>query len=202
MMEILHWCTLQGCIFAIFDCMSSSLPKLKYWRGCRTPCNPLRYKTTHIKKYGRNRHLSSKDELLLTLMKIRIGLLNQDLADRFGLSKQSISNIFTTSIGVLNKFICALVFNPSKEMVRENLPPSFQNSTYSSVRHIIDCTEMLLETPQSLPVRTDTWSDYKHHNTAKYLFSITPSGMFNYVSKGRGGSTGDKHITQHSGFLI
>ena len=191
----------KDAFFAIYACMNSSLPKVKYWRGCRTLCNPLRYKTNHLKKHGRKRHLSSKDELLLTLMKIRLGLLNQDLADRFGVSKQSVSNIFTTWVKVLDKFIGSLVFNPPKDMVRENLPPSFKNPTYSSVRHIIDCTEVFLETPQNLSVRADTWSDYKHHNTAKYLLSINPSGMFNYVSKGWGGRTSDKHITTHSGFL-
>lgn len=86
-------------------------------------------------------------------------------------------------------------------MVRENLPPSFRNPAYNSIRHIIDCTEIFLETPQNLQVRTDTWSDYKHHNTAKYLVSITPSGMINYVSKGWGGRTSDKFITVNSGFL-
>lgn len=83
-------------------------------------------------------------------------------------------------------------------MVRENLPPSFRNPAYNLVRYIIDCTEIFLETPQNLQVRTDTWSDYKHHNTAKYLVSITPSGMINYVSKGWGGRTSDKFITVNS----
>ena len=189
----------KAAFFAIFDSIKSSLPKVKYWRGCRTLCNPLRYKV--VKKPGPERQLSHKDEFLMTCMKIRLGLLNEDLADRFGISKQSVSNIFTTWIKLLDKFIGSLVFNPPKEVLRENLPPSFQNPTYSSVRHIIDCTEVFLETPHNLSVRANTWSDYKHHNTAKYLVSITPSGMINFVSKGWGGRTSDKHITTHSGFL-
>ena len=46
-----------------------------------------------------------------------------------------------------------------------------------------------------------TWSDYKHHNTAKYLVSINPSGLINYVSEGFGGRCSDKYITNNSGFL-
>lgn len=86
-------------------------------------------------------------------------------------------------------------------MVREILPPSFRNPAYNLVRYIIDCTEIFLETSQNLQVCTDTWNVYKPHNTAKYLVSITPSGMINYVSKGLGIRTSDKFIIVNSGFL-
>ncbi|VDI16498.1 Hypothetical predicted protein [Mytilus galloprovincialis] len=119
-------------------------------------------------------------------MKLRLGLLFEDLADRFGISTTHASNIFTTWIKVLSSTIGALVFNPSKEAVKTNLPPSFKGTKYIDVRHIIDCTEVFLERPNNLEVAAQTWSDYKHHNTAKYLVSINPSGSINYVSEGFG----------------
>ena len=176
------------------------LSKIRYWNGPKTVCNPLRYKYV-TKKKGPKRCLSCENELLLTLMKIRLGLLNQDLAQRFGISVQHVSNIFTTWVKVLAKTVGSLIFNPPKNVVKKNLPPSFKNSTYKSVRHIVDCTEIFLETPNNLSVRADTWSDYKHHNTAKYLISINPSGLINYVSEGWGGRTSDKYLTVHSDFL-
>ncbi|XP_033741819.1 uncharacterized protein LOC117328399 [Pecten maximus] len=187
---------------AIFNVIKPSITHMKYWHSgtfVKFVCNPLRYKRSP-KKTSR-RCLTSKDEMLMTLMKIRLGTLNQELALKFGISKQTVSNIFTTWTKLLAKFLGTLVFNPPKDVVRQNLPPSFENLTYKYVRHIIDCTEIFLETPQNLSVRANTWSDYKHHNTAKYFISITPAGMINFVSKGWGGRTSDKHITNHCGFL-
>ena len=46
-------------------------------------------------KKGPERKLSSKDELLLTLMKIRLGLLFKDLGDRFGVTFGCASKIFS-----------------------------------------------------------------------------------------------------------
>ncbi|XP_069126931.1 uncharacterized protein [Argopecten irradians] len=188
---------------AIFNVVRPNITRMKYWHSSmagKIVCNPLKYKRIPTITSTR-RCLSSKDEMLLTLMKLRLGILNQELALKFGVSRQTVSNIFTTWTKLLTKFLGALVFNPPKEVVRENLPLSFQNTRYRSVRHIIDCTEIFLETPQNLSLKTNTWSDYKHHNTAKYLISITPSGMINFVSKGWGGRTSDKHITNHCGFL-
>ena len=173
--------------------------KVRYWRGPKFSANILKYKL--LGKTGPNRGLTLKEEMALTLMKLRLGLLNEDLADRFGISSPHVSRIFTTWIKILSEILGSLVFNPPKEVVREHLPPAFQSSKYSSVRHIIDCSEIFLERPHSLDVQSKTWSDYKHHHTVKYLLSINPSGLINYVSKCWGGRTSDKHITNNSGFL-
>lgn len=85
-------------------------------------------------------------------MKLRLGLLLEDLADRFGISSTIASNIFTTWVKVLSQTIGSLVFNPPKEVVRSNLPPSFQNSTFYDVRHIVDCSEVFLEKSNNLEV--------------------------------------------------
>jgi len=38
------------------------------------------------------------------------------------------------------------------------------------------------------------WSQHKHYNTAKYLISITPQGVINFISRGWGGRTSDQFI--------
>ena len=43
---------------------------------------------------GRERKIDSKDEFLFTFLKLSLGLLNQDLAQRFGISESLVTNIF------------------------------------------------------------------------------------------------------------
>ena len=52
------------------------------------------------------------------------------------------------------------------------MPPLFQD-LYPC---IIDCTEIFIERPTNLDVRARTFSNYKSHNTVKFLIGITPNG--------------------------
>ena len=49
--------------------------------------------------------------------------------------------------------------------------------------------------------RAQTWSNYKKHNTVKFLIGITPQGTVAFISKGWGRRASDVHITEHSGLL-
>jgi len=49
--------------------------------------------------------------------------------------------------------------------------------------------------------RAVTWSTYKHHNTVKYLISVTPQGTVSFISKGYGGRVSDKYLTESCGYL-
>ena len=51
---------------------------------------------------------------------------------------------------------------------RKTLPKKFRKPGYSKVRHIIECTELFIETPSDPALNAATWSDYKHHHTAIY----------------------------------
>ena len=91
---------------------------MRHWKGPKRVCNPLR----HRRVVSTLRKLSLKEEFVLTLMKLRLGLLLEDLADRFGISPTLASNIFTTWVKVMSQTLGSLVFNPPKEVVRANLP--------------------------------------------------------------------------------
>ena len=70
---------------------------------------------------------------------------------------------------------------------------------FSSRAVIIDCFEVFIDRPSCLLARAQTWSSYKHHNTAKFLIGITPQGTVSFILKGWGGRASDKFITEHCG---
>ena len=40
---------------------------------------------------------------------------------------------------------------------------------------IIECSEIFIETPKKIELQSATWSEYKHHNTLKFLVCIAPN---------------------------
>ncbi|XP_020912997.1 uncharacterized protein LOC110250723 [Exaiptasia diaphana] len=184
----------------MFNLTKRNIKKVHFWSGPSKSTKKGRTFKRSPKKFGPQRVLPQKDEFLLTLMKLRLGSTNVDLAQRFGVSDTTVSNIFTTWIKILGKKLRCLVYNPSIEVVKATLPDKFKKPGFSNVRHIIDCTEIFIETPSDPFTRAATWSDYKHHNTVKILVSITPNGAFNFVSKAWGGRTSDVHVTKECSF--
>ena len=161
---------------------------MRYWSGPKKTSRKGKNFRKSAKKFGPNRALSQKDEFLLTLMKLRLGSTNADLAQRFGISRSTVSTIFNTWVKILANELKCLIYNPSMEVVKKTLPKKFKKPGYCKVRHIIDCIEIFIETQSNPVIRASTWSDYKHHNTAKILVSITPNGAFNFISEAWGGA--------------
>ena len=164
----------------------------------------IRYKSkvrSAYKKTTRPRKLEPKDEFLLTLMRIRLGILNEDLADRFGIAPSTCSSIFKTWIRLLSDTLGkALVQRPQKESIMENMPKAFKKVGYGNVRVVIDCSEVFIERSKSLKTQAETWSDYKSHNTVKSLVGISPTGFITFFSSCYGGRASDRFICQDSYF--
>ncbi|XP_065665774.1 uncharacterized protein LOC136087229 [Hydra vulgaris] len=161
--------------------------------------NAKRTLQKHHKQIGRARKLCSKDEFLLVLMKLRLGSLYQDLAVRFNVAVSTCSEIFQSWIRAMAKSLSCVIFTPDQEIMRAITPVRF--GKYSDTIGVIDCSEIFIETPRNLELQAATWSDYKHHNTMKFLLSVGPNGFITFISEAYTGRCSDKFITNDSDFL-
>ncbi|KAK7482090.1 hypothetical protein BaRGS_00026674 [Batillaria attramentaria] len=140
------------------------------------------------------------DQILMTLMKLRLNLLLEDLARRFSVSVSQVSKVNTFWIRKLSAELGKLIYWLPRETIRATMPECFK-SKYPRTTCIIDCAETIMQKAQNLDSRGETYSQYKSHNTGKYLVGISPSGLIMFISSSYGGRASDKFIVQDSGFL-
>ena len=69
------------------------------------------------------------------------------------------------------------------------------------IRAIIDCSEIVIKTPEDQILQNFTWSNYKHYNTGKFLIAVAPNSQITFVSKVYNGRASDKAVTLASNFL-
>ncbi|XP_028514894.1 uncharacterized protein LOC114575052 [Exaiptasia diaphana] len=149
---------------------------------------------------GPRRSLRPEEELFLTLIKLRRGSANEDLAERFNISSSHVSRIFITWVNFLYRLLTTIDIWMSHKKVKRMLPQSFKG-LYDDVIVVLDCTEMECERPSDLELQAATYSSYKSRNTVKGLVGISPNGIPTFVSDAMEGSVSDNDITVKSGLL-
>lgn len=152
------------------------------------------------RKIGRPRVLSTFEEFILVLMRIRLGLFEKDLSHRFSVCPMTVSRVVKAWIRFLRCEFEPLIRIPTADKISVHMPPVFRHF-YPHLTVIVDCTEIELEKPSSLDAQSACYSSYKPKTTAKALLGITPTGALCFVSEFFSGSISDKEITKQSGFL-
>lgn len=142
--------------------------------------------------------ISKQEQLLVTLMKLRINLPHEDLAVRFNCGGATITNIVMTWLHAFHQvfFLQLMKVIPSRKRNQACLPSAF--SSFTNCRIIIDCTEIYTAVPKNMEKQRLTYSSYKHRNTWKVLVGV---GVITYVSEAYPGSLSDKKVVQNCDLL-
>ena len=151
-------------------------------------------------KRGRPCKLPLLEQFFLTLVRLRLGLFELDLANRFEISQATVSRITATWINLLYHTLKGIERFPPWHIVKKYTPETFKKE-YPNTRVIIDATEFYVDRPSSLLSQACTFSAYKNKNTVKVLIGITPSGTISFVSKCYEGSISDRKLVELSGLL-
>ena len=143
------------------------------------------------------------DQLLLTLMKLRLNCRDLDLAERFAVSRSTVSNVINTFICALHEMlfdgILSSVGIPSQRKCRGSMPKSFED--FVSARVAMDCTEVSQDIPANMSQQCLAYSNYKSRHTMKALTCVAPNGALVYSSDLYPGSTSDNSIVEHCQIL-
>ena len=147
-----------------------------------------------------SRNMLLIDEMFMFLVWLKLGLFEQDLADRFEIHISSVSRKLVTWSNFLYFFLGSQIIWPSRVDVDRCMPEGFRK-LYPSTRVILDCTEIFVQTPTSLLLQSQLYSSYKSNTTLKGLIGITPCGAICLVSTLYTGGISDKEIPGCSGIL-
>ncbi len=143
---------------------------LDYINSKKSSPNPRNH---NVNKPGPSRALSVENEFFMVLCRLKVGLLEDDLAVRFGICQSVISQVINTWIRFMFFKLKELDVFPSKEIVKLHMPECFIKK-YSSTTIIIDATEIYIEKPNNPEAQQLKFSSFKNANTLKALVGIVP----------------------------
>ncbi|XP_046381846.2 uncharacterized protein LOC124152842 [Haliotis rufescens] len=141
--------------------------------------------------------LSPKNQLFMTLMKLRQGKDDMELAIMFEVSRSVVGQIVNTWMNFLYFQLQEVNTWPSKEVIRHTMPENF-NKQFPSTRVILDATEIPIQKPSNVNAQSAIFSTYKNKNTLKTMIGCTPHGVVSYISRSYGGSASDRQIIERS----
>uniref|UniRef100_A0A8C7GLW4 THAP-type domain-containing protein n=1 Tax=Oncorhynchus kisutch TaxID=8019 RepID=A0A8C7GLW4_ONCKI len=138
--------------------------------------------------------LSMFQQLLLTLMRLRLDLKNQDLAYRFGVKVGTVTRTVLRMVNVMSTtLVPTAVFWPSRaELLLHQMTWRPQSPDLNPIEMVWDELDHRVKEKQP---------SAQHINTLKYMIGMAPQGVVTFVSRGSPGSVSDKSLAEGCGFL-
>lgn len=148
-----------------------------------------------------SRQLTKFQVFFITLNRLRLSTSFTSFAYQFNVTQQTIFKYFHQCMFILHSKLRSLVHWVNREDLQLAMPKSFKRYFGNKVTVIVDCFEIMIETSSQKQAICQTWSNYKHAQTAKFLIGISAFGQIMYISDGYGGRASGKDITMDCGFL-
>ena len=172
---------------------------MQYFRGDSSFTSRNYQTSKNKKKSGKKPSLFIENCLFSTLIRLRVGLTETDLAFRFQVLELLISRILATWISFPSQELSPLIYWPRKEDMLWYYPKCFNG--YKNVIGINDCTEVILEKPSITKAWSQTYSVYRSRKTWEKLLCITLAGTISFISKSYGGAASYHFITETCGIV-
>ncbi len=189
----------KGTFYAIHSAVARFVKRRWKGKSSKLSTKVRRKFNKSPRKFGPDRLLCSEDELLLTLLRLRLALLRKDLADRFAVSLSLVSQIFHSWLTALAKVLGKLIWWAPIDNVATSKPSRYNK--LPNIRSIVDATEFPIETPKDPKIAHCCWSAYKHRYTAKCIICCAPNSTVTFLSHVYGGRASDKDCLMESGLL-
>ena len=167
-----------------------SIEDLKYYTGFDTKRFKLLFCAIDVKYSPFDKYIDTKNQLAMCLMKYRRAIDFFFIAKLYKFPRKVVSNIFSYWTRLIYLYLNKIDFWSLRYK---------QNSKYTA---IIDCSEIYTERSSINPkINQETFSNYKNHNTFKYLIAIDEKGLVIFCSAVYGGSKSDRFIVENSNFI-
>ena len=114
---------------AVFKYLEPKMESAHYWRGPESKDKAnLKYQQEGYQRSGPKRKLKLIDEFFMVMVRCKVGLFEDDLADRFDIAVSQVSKIFTTHINLVRRALQQLFPMPTQAEVRLNIPKNLRNT--------------------------------------------------------------------------
>jgi hypothetical protein len=144
--------------------------------------------------------LSTENQMLLVLVKLRRSETEVCLAKLFGIGQGSVSSIFHFWIELMYRKFKILNLCPPMRQLQQHMPEKLKLD-YPNLREIFDGTEFKTQKPSDPLAQRQLWSSYKHDHTVKVQLGCESTGAITSISHTFGGSVSDKELFQQSGVV-
>ena len=149
-----------------YENLKENHAKFKYYTGINVEVFECLFDFLHAEKdieavkktkKGRHRLLPNRDQLIMTLIKLRLNTQFEKLANQVGCSKTTVHDIFKMWINLMYVKLKFLIKWPDHDASMQTLPNMFRQY-FPKLTAIIGCTDIFIDRPKTYKARAQVYS--------------------------------------------